>query len=209
MRLFGRRRDKTEAELDRETEEARRRHEERLKERSDVVDALRAEVDEMPEVAITLEAGEFAFASVYSTPIAHDMPDGFKPQYGMTVPADRVLAAFADPDWKRLLLTYASFKPADGGRSSMPWDYARLSNRNRPEVYTISKLGMENLPEDLDRLIAQFLRLEARNRPRDCVFEGKRLKVHLRPYVYWTGSLSYDKLGIGLSFKRVGVYLHG
>lgn len=203
---FGRKTEHSDAEVDRETEEARQRHETRLEERRALHDLLRAEVDEMPEVALVLEPGERAFTSVYTLPRVSGMPSDFKPKYGMTVPAQRVLDAYADPEWKRLLVTHANFRPASNGRSDMPWDYARLANGVAPEVYTIDKQTMENQPSDLDWLISELARIEVRNRPRDNVFEGRKLKVHLRPYAYWTGSLSFDKAGIGLSLKRVGLY---
>lgn len=203
---FGSRAEQPEDETDRATREARIEHETRMEQRRAQADLLRDEVAEMPEVAVLLEPGRFSFASIYTAPSVVGLPEGMKPQYGLTIPAETVLEAYADPDWKRLLLTYASFKPATYGRSNMPWDYARLSNRIRPEVYTIDRQTMENQPSDLDWLITELARLKVRNRPEDHVFEGRKLKVHFRPFAYWTGSLHHDRSGIGLSLKRVGVH---
>lgn len=200
MRLFGRDRGQSEAELDRETEEARRRHDEALLRRRTEFDRLRAEVEALPEFAARLQPGEAMFTSVYRPargPAGFDLPD----TYGLTLPAERVLAETGPVGW-------LSVRPAREGRADMPWDYVRVKSQARPEVYTVGTTMRENDPADVDWLVAELARLDARNRPRDHVLEGRRLTVHFKPYAYWSGRLgSMDRQGVALGLRRVGVQL--
>lgn len=201
---FGRQPEQSDAEVDRETREARNRHETRLEERRSEFDRLRLRVEELPEFALDLQPGEAMFSHVYkplSMPYA-----GIHESYGLTAPYGRLREAVADAEAQAVMDRWLAVKPARTGRSDMPWDYVQLKSRVQPEVYTIDRQTMENQPGDLDWLIRQLARLEVRNRPKDHVFEGRRLKVHAKLYAYWSGNLRYDRQGVALGLRRVGIY---
>lgn len=202
---LGGRAEHSDAETDRATREARIEHETRLEERRSEFDRLRTEVEDLPEFAIDLEAGQHLFASIY-TPAILRLREGYDApgMYGITVPAERLGYALPD-DAMAMLAGHLKVRPAKSGRSDMPWDYVGLRSKMRPEVYTIGQDGRENQPDDLDWLIREVQRIEARNRHADLVFTGKRLRVHGKLYAYWSGSLSFDRQGIAIGLRRVGV----
>lgn len=204
---LGARPEQRDAETDRATREARHRHETRLEERRSEFDRLRSDVEQFPEFVLDLQAGEAMFTHVYralSLPFMNEFVT-----YGLTAPAHRLHEAIERvgiPGMREVVDWHVRVKPAKQGRSDMPWDYVQLKSKLQPEVYTIDRQTMENQPGDLDWLIRQLSHLEVRNRPKDHVFEGKRLKVHVRLYAYWSGSLSFDRQGVALGLKRVGIY---
>lgn len=202
---LGARPEQRDTETDRATRDARIEHETRLEERRSEFDRLRSEVEDLPEFAIDLEAGEHLFASVYE-PAVLRLREGYDApgMYGITVPAERL--GYHLPDGAmEMLAGHLKVRPARSGRSDMPWDYVGIRSKARPEVYTIAPDGRENQPDDLDWLIREVQRIEARNRHADLVFTGRRLKVHAKLYAYWSGSLSFDRQGIAIGLRRVGI----
>lgn len=204
-KALGGRPEQRDAETDRATRDARIEHETRLEQRRSEFDLLRAKVEELPEFAIDLQADEHMFASIYNPAILRlregvDAPG----MYGITIPAERLGFALPD-DAMTMLAGNLKVRPAKSGRSDMPWDYVGIRSKIRPEVYTIAQGGYENHPGDLDWLVREIQRLEVRNRHMDLVFTGKPLKVHAKLYAYWSGSLSFDRQGIGIGLKRVGI----
>ena len=204
-KALGGRPEERDAETDRATREARIEHETRLEQRRSEFDLLREKVEELPEFAIDLKADEHMFASIY-TPYGMPFKTGLSCplMYGITIPAERFGFAI-DDDIMTMLHGQLKVRPAKSGRMDMPWDSVHLKSKIQPEVYTIGQGGHENHPGDLDWLIREIQRLEVRNRQMDLVFTGKPLKVHGKLYAYWSGSLNYDRQGIAIGLKRIGV----
>ena len=108
-----------------------------------------------------------------------------------------------------------------------------MADNANAEITNVITKGLEEVKESLDKKLVQTLKeerethekmlaakaegkavseleeklakLEARNLTRDHIFSGRHLRVHARLYAYWSGSMRYDRMGVGLTLLRVGV----
>lgn len=161
---------------------------------------LKERIDELPEVVIDFEPGEVYFPAIYN-PATFPGPEQMPSWYGVTIPASRILTE-VDSHVASWLL--GNVRPAAG---HCPFERLHLKSKHRPEVYTISSHGKgDNYHEDLDSLHTQLTRLDVRNRPRDHLFIGRRVRVHAKPYAYWSGSLHFDRQGVGMGLRKIGIW---
>lgn len=181
-----------------QTEKAETAHERRARE----FEELRAEIEAMAEVTLDLEPGELYFPSIYKPVSPGNVPD-MPANYGLTLPAGKLLPVVDGLVAGWLL---GSLKPPT---KYVEFDSLHVRSRARPRVYTIGLDGTEDSRADLRRLSEDLEVLDAQNRPRDHLFLGRRVRVTIQPYAYWSnqyGSAPVDRMGVGLGLRRVGVW---
>ncbi len=200
------------AQPDMEERLARKR---RLEERKERFQDLSDRVAEIPSMAVEVPHGHMAHAAIYEPA---KFPDGKVCGYAVCIHVSCFSSKEVPFDFERLIdydrdvwsLLASKIKRVKGREG----DWLQLkSNKWRPEVYAVGQFTEgatfrpDDHPELLDRLVRALNRLDARNLPRNRLFENHACVVHMRPYAYWSGDarVEFDRTGVGMAIERVGV----
>lgn len=124
-----------------------------------------------PTFDVELAAGEAKFLAIYRP--MRPIVEGMREKYGLAFPAEAVPAS--------VLLWGVRVRPPKEGVFDRPT--VSCSNTVRPEVVPYDDQGT-NPTLLVDLLVRELARLDARNVPRERVFEGRRLVATLRPFDY-------------------------
>lgn len=144
--------------------------------------------EQRPTFDVDLPAGAAKFLAIYRP--MKPLFEGMQEKYALTFPAECV-------DDAELLLG-VRIKSPKGGLFEVPT--VSCSSPRRPEVEPYDDLGTDKTVL-LDRLVLELQRLDARNVPREWVFDGRRLRLTIRPFDY---VVSGHK-GTALSLEKVMV----
>lgn len=160
---------------------------------------LKERIDELPEVVIDFEPGEIYFPAIYN-PATFNGSQELPSWYGLTVPASRVLT---EVDSHVASWLVSNVRPAAG---HCPFERLHFKSKHRPEVYAMNSRDFENGTESLASILAELQSLDVRNKPRDHLFIGRKVRVHAKAYAYWSSQLNFDRQGVGMGLKKIGVW---
>lgn len=160
---------------------------------------LKERIDELPEVVIDLGPGEIYFPAIYQPATFAGAPE-MQSWYGITIPALSVLTKVDSQTASWLVRNVRhSLGPC-------PFERLRLKSKHRPEVYVMGMNGEENYPADMASVHAELIALDIRNCPRDYLFISRKVRVHAKLYAYWFNKFHFDRQGIGISLRKIGVW---
>lgn len=145
-------------------------------------------MERRPTFDVDLPAGAAKFLAIYRP--MRPLVEGMREKYGLNFPAKYV----DDTE----LLWGVRVRPPREGVFDCPT--VSCSSTVWPEVEPYDDRGTDPT-ELLDLLVRELARLDARNVPREWVFEGRKLTATLRPFDYKAGPYC----GTALALEKVRV----